>query len=292
MNHPITADIIHLLRHLVVALQPFAQAQNVELRFESEMDRLSVPYNPEYLLPDLTQLLCRVVTVTPENHSVTLQASLLGSAGAFCLQLSVVNTGSNLARLTEITAKMRHPVHVKALEEKGTRFELRLPMERSLQAVEEEAAEPPDIGGSPLLKQFYAEMRKWLSSHFSDPVNLERAVNKQHPRDAVFLHKVNAVILAHLDRENFDVKQLCKSLALSRTQLYRRLVPIIRQPPAKYIRLVRLQKAKEMLEAGEMNIGEIATRTGFRSPSHFTRIFTEHYGVRPSAFRRQPKPKT
>lgn len=292
MIHPVNADIIPLLRNLVEALQPFATAQHVTLCFKADYPQLLTVYHPEKILPDLTQLLCRVVTFTPEKHSVTLQVVVLDSPGMCCLQLCVFNTGVSLVYLTEIIARMKHPVQVKVLEEKGTRFELLLPLERSLQAVQETVPEQPNPGSAILLKHFYAEMRKRLSSHFSDPVNLERAVNKLNPKDATFLHKANAVILAHLEQEHFDVKQLCKSLALSRTQLYRRLVPIIRQSPAKYIRLVRLQKAKEMLEAGEMNIGEIAAQTGFQSPSHFTRIFTEHFGVRPSAFRRQPKPKT
>jgi AraC-like DNA-binding protein len=291
MIHPVHADLLPLLRNLVEALQPFSAAQHVTLRFEADRPEICTLYHPEKILPDLTQLLCRVVTFTPQEHSVTLRANLLDSPEHYCLVLSVLNTGASLGYLAEITNGMAQPVHIEPLEKPGTAFVWHLPLQRSPQPTEEAPEQAPPRG-SPLLKQFYSEMRKRLSSHFSDPVNLERAVNKQHPRDAAFLHKINAVILAHLDRENFCVKQLCKSLALSRTQLYRRLVPIIRQPPARYIRLVRLQKAKEMLETGEMNIGEIATQTGFQSQSHFTRIFTKHYGVRPSAFRRQPKPKT
>ncbi len=291
MMHPVKADLILLLRHLVGALQPFADVHLVALRLEVDREELVIAHHPEELISDLTQLLCRVVTFTPENHSVVLKASLVDSPEQFCLQLKVDNTGLNLARLTEITFKMKRPVQVTPLNEAGTRFEMFLPIERTFQAVVEAPADPPQ-SNQPLLKQFHDEMRKRLGSHFSDPVNMERAVSGRSPRDGAFLQKVNAIILAHLDYEHFDVKCLCKSLGLSRTQLYRRLCPLIRQSPARYIRLVRLQKAKELLEAGELAIGDIALRTGFQSQSHFTRIFTEHYGVRPSAFRRQPKTKT
>jgi len=292
MTHPVQADLIPLLRNLVEALKPFANTQHIALSFEADRLELITFYHPEDILPDLTQLLCRVITFTPQGHSVILRVNLLESPGKHFLQFFVCNTGLSLVFLNEITDKMKRPVQVVALDVPGTRFELRLEGDRPLQTREGTFSWPVNPGSSSHLKQFYDEMRKRLSSHFSDPVNLERAVQRQHPKDAAFLHKINAVILARLDDQKFDVKQLCKLLALSRTQVYRRLVPIIRQSPARYIRLMRLQKAKEMLEAGEMTIGEIADRTGFQSQSHFTRTFTEHYGVRPSAFRRRPNPKT
>jgi AraC-like DNA-binding protein len=286
MVHPVTANVIPMLHHLVQGLLPFAEAQGVALKFETEIETLATSYHPENIVPDLTQLLCRVVTFTPEGHEVTLRASI---QGAF-LQLYIENTGTNLAHLSEIVAKLNHEAQATALEGGGTKFELEVPIqnEQPTEAVPQPA---PSSGGHSLLKPFFAEMRKRLSSHFSDPVNLEKAVSGRNPRDGAFLQKVNAIILAHIDREDFDVKRLCKSLVLSRTQLYRRLCPLIKQPPAKYIRLVRLQKAKELLEAGELTIGEIALNTGFQSQSHFTRLFLEHYGMKPSSFKRQPRPK-
>ncbi len=292
MVHPITTDILPLLRNLVEALQPFAEAHLVALRFEADQGELVIAHHPEALMPDLTQLLCRVVTFTPEKHAVILRAGLLDTPELYCLQLSVVNSGSNLCRLLQIIAGLKQPVQVTSSDEPpGTRFDWLLLLERPFQAPGEVPLTQLQTD-RPFLKQFYDEMRKRLSSHFSDPVNMERVVSGRSPREGAFLQKVNAIITAHLNEEHFDVQRLCKALAMSRTQLYRRLCPLIRQSPARYVRLLRLQKAKELLEAGELSIGEIVLRTGFQSQSHFTRIFQTHFGVRPSAFRRQPKPKT
>ncbi|NJN42917.1 MAG: helix-turn-helix transcriptional regulator [Flammeovirgaceae bacterium] len=79
---------------------------------------------------------------------------------------------------------------------------------------------------------------------------------------------------------------------MSRTQLFRRLKPIIRQSPGSYIRTLKLQKAKELFETTDLRISEVAYQTGFETASHFTKVFTKQYGVKPSLFCRKKQPAT
>jgi transcriptional regulator GlxA family with amidase domain len=74
---------------------------------------------------------------------------------------------------------------------------------------------------------------------------------------------------------------------MSRTQLFRRLKPLIQQPPAKYIKSIRLQKAKELLETTDITVGDAAFKTGFQTQSHFTKAFVDSFGFRPSAIKRK-----
>jgi transcriptional regulator GlxA family with amidase domain len=64
------------------------------------------------------------------------------------------------------------------------------------------------------------------------------------------------------------------------------LKSLIQQAPANYIKIIRLQKAKELLETTDLTVGEVVFRTGFQTLSHFTHIFQKQYGVLPSVFRR------
>ena len=95
--------------------------------------------------------------------------------------------------------------------------------------------------------------------------------------------------MANLDREGFDTISLGKALALSRSQLYRRIKPLTGCAPAKYIRHVRLQTAKKYLSNKDLSIGEVAFRTGFINQSHFTRLFRKRFGVNPSDLRKNQK---
>ncbi len=53
-------------------------------------------------------------------------------------------------------------------------------------------------------------------------------------------------------------------------------------PPSEWIRKRRLEKAKELLENTLLTVSEICYTTGFENPTHFSRIFKDHFGITPS----------
>lgn len=129
---------------------------------------------------------------------------------------------------------------------------------------------------------FFAEVQQRLQSHFSKTENLIVSLNQRNPRDAAFLTKVNELILKNLESTQFDANHLAEAMNMSRTQLFRRLKPIIKKPTAAYIKNIRLNKAKELLETTDLRIGEVAFKTGFETASHFTKVFAKQFGFNPS----------
>jgi len=61
----------------------------------------------------------------------------------------------------------------------------------------------------------------------------------------------------------------------------------LRQTPARYLRDVRLRHAERLLTRSALPVALIAEQCGFVSPFHFSRLFKEHYGLAPLAFRQQ-----
>lgn len=53
-----------------------------------------------------------------------------------------------------------------------------------------------------------------------------------------------------------------------------------------YINGVRLEKAVDYLNEGDLNITEIALRCGFDSINYFSRLFKKHYNVSPTKFKK------
>ena len=49
---------------------------------------------------------------------------------------------------------------------------------------------------------------------------------------------------------------------------------------------MRVQKAKELLEAAPLSITEIAAAVGYDDPNQLARVFRKAVGVSPSAWRR------
>ncbi|HTR29196.1 MAG TPA: AraC family transcriptional regulator, partial [Puia sp.] len=240
------------------------------------------------IVRDVAPLLCHIIAYMPENHRVTIRTLGLSEPKRDKFILTVGNTGIDLSHVTEIPLACRQPMNVLRAADNGTTFELTWSFAR------EDAATSPTIAGAAgraeqsaaFLPAFYAEVRKRFQSHYTKSENLVAALSLRQPKEASFLREVNAMIEANLHTEGFDVASLSASMNMSRVQLYRRLKPLIRQAPAEYIKLIRLQKAKQLLETTELRMGEIAYKTGFQSQSHFTKVFTRQYGMPPSLFSR------
>lgn len=97
-----------------------------------------------------------------------------------------------------------------------------------------------------------------------------------------YVNKVISFIVQNMEDANYSVNELASDLAVSRSQLHRKLVALTNYSTTNFIRMIRLEKAKDMLLRGDGNITEIAYKCGFNSQSYFTKSFTEYVGKSPS----------
>ena len=98
-----------------------------------------------------------------------------------------------------------------------------------------------------------------------------------------FLQKVIKIIHENIGEHAFGASQLAYKLSLSESQIYRKLKAISGKSTAVFIRSIRLQKGKELIQTTENTISEIAYEVGFNDPSWFSRAFKEEFGFAPSA---------
>jgi AraC-like DNA-binding protein len=282
MIHPSATDLIELLKQIVKMLQPYAQSHGIELRFESKEKRFVLLFRPDLVIHDLTNLICNIISYTPHENTITIITDK--KTGEF--KITIVNTGINLSPVTEITRSCLHQVSVKGdKENKQTWFSFTLPV--TIEKEKENNNKPVEPVNKKIIPDYYNEIRNRLRSHFSKADTLVAQLSILYPKEAAFLQKINAVIVANMENEFFDSSVLSREMNMSRTQLFRRLKPLIQQPPAKYIKSIRLQKAKELLETTDTTVGDAAFKTGFQTQSHFTKAFIESFGFRPSAIKRK-----
>jgi signal transduction histidine kinase/DNA-binding response OmpR family regulator len=100
-----------------------------------------------------------------------------------------------------------------------------------------------------------------------------------------FLAKVRAVVEARLSDPDLEMPQLERALAMSRSQIFRKIKALTGKSPSLYIRSIRLAQAQELLRSTALTVSEIAYDTGFSSPQYFSDTFMEEFGVRPSEAR-------
>lgn len=92
----------------------------------------------------------------------------------------------------------------------------------------------------------------------------------------------------HIDEE-IKVEQLANIALLSPFYYQRLFHRLVKKPVMEYIKLRRMAKALDELVNNDKRIIDIALELGFTSHSHFTRTFTEVFGMSPSEYRKYPK---
>ncbi|MBR9844769.1 MAG: response regulator [Algicola sp.] len=110
--------------------------------------------------------------------------------------------------------------------------------------------------------------------------------NQKAPdKNVEFLNEVIDVIHNHLEDSSFNATKLSKALAMSDSQLYRKLKAISNSSTSIFIRNVRLEKSKELLKTTHLSISEVAYATGFNDPNWFSKAFKETFNMSPTEFR-------
>ena len=104
-------------------------------------------------------------------------------------------------------------------------------------------------------------------------------------REPELILQVRALIEQHLGDGEYGVEQLAQNLCMERTGLYKKLTVLTNTTPVAFIRSIRLHHAAVLLQEGKQSVNEIAERTGFSSPSYFTKCFKKEFGVLPSEYR-------
>ncbi len=100
-----------------------------------------------------------------------------------------------------------------------------------------------------------------------------------------FVIKVRELVEAHISDPEFSVEQLCGDLFMSHSKLHRKLDALTGCSPNKFIRIIRLKKAKQLLKSDEDSISSVAIDCGFSDPGYFSRVFKQEFGVTPNEWR-------
>lgn len=105
--------------------------------------------------------------------------------------------------------------------------------------------------------------------------------------DKKFINDFASIVEANLSNESFNVEDICKSIGISRVQLYRKVKALLNCNITEYILNRRLQKAKFLLLNEDLSIAEITYKVGFASPTYFATVFKSKYNCTPSDFKKR-----
>ena len=128
--------------------------------------------------------------------------------------------------------------------------------------------------------------RKYHSS-FADGLEVESLNISDESRDKKFMDQVMKVIADNYRNSYFEIGDFAEALGVSRSLLNKKLQSLVGQSAGQLLRAFRLKTAHELIvrnrKTRAMNISEIAYEVGFNDSKYFTRCFTKHFNINPSA---------
>ena len=84
-----------------------------------------------------------------------------------------------------------------------------------------------------------------------------------------------------------SLSEFAQSVNLSVWRLCHVFKTDVGMPPMRYLRLLRMERAKDLLESSFLSVKEIGFRVGLTDESHFVRDFKATYGLSPACYRTQ-----
>ena len=101
--------------------------------------------------------------------------------------------------------------------------------------------------------------------------------------DPRVLHTIN--LLSEDVSNQCDIKALADSVNLSPSRLRHLFKDETGYTPAQYLKRLRLERAKELLEGSFLRLKEVMPRVGVKDESHFVRDFKKTHGLPPIKYR-------
>jgi AraC family transcriptional regulator len=137
--------------------------------------------------------------------------------------------------------------------------------------------------GGPLAAESLANvLAVHLIRHVLAPRSLVRGRDGALPRDR--LRAVVEYIEEHLDAGP-TLEQLAAVAHLSPYHFARQFKAATGLPPHQYVIMRRVERAKQLLQGGDLSLAEVAARAGFSDQSQFSHHFKRLVGVTPGHFR-------
>ena len=100
------------------------------------------------------------------------------------------------------------------------------------------------------------------------------------PRIAVIVERMHLEI-----NQPLSVAGLAASVNLSPSRLMHLFRAETGVPPGRYLRDLRLSRARSQLETTFLSVKQVMFEVGFSDPSHFSRAFKLRFGISPGALR-------
>lgn len=104
-------------------------------------------------------------------------------------------------------------------------------------------------------------------------------------KDIALLSEIADILHQNITNPDFGILEFCETLNISRTQLHRKITALTGLSTSHYIRKLRLEIAKDLLETSNLLVYEVAYKVGFSDITYFSSSFSAEYGCPPKVIK-------
>lgn len=113
---------------------------------------------------------------------------------------------------------------------------------------------------------------------------LNAGAQRIRPTDRTAFNLASAYVRANLDRQ-ITLDDLCRASCVSASKLTGLFKSIEGTTPLGFVRSIRMEHARRLLEEGDEPLSRVAAAVGFTRQGSFSEAFKERYGITPSRYR-------
>lgn len=136
-----------------------------------------------------------------------------------------------------------------------------------------------------LIKRMYLEGKaiELISHQLAWLVYDEKPQKKNlilRPDDIERIHEARDILISNMENPP-SLLELARQVGLNDTKLKRGFRQVFKTTVFGCLYSQRMERARQLLQDGKVNVTDVAYEVGYSSPGNFTRAFTRHFGCNP-----------
>ena len=135
-----------------------------------------------------------------------------------------------------------------------------------------------DHAGAAMIGHLYLFLSELIRTHPTS--HSTQTLRQRHHQTALQFIYVNFM-------NDISVQEIANHVGISRSQLYRIFQAESGESPVDFLNRYRVHEALLLLREMHLSISQVAASAGFADPLYFSRVFKQHKGLSPSAYRAQ-----
>ncbi len=125
-----------------------------------------------------------------------------------------------------------------------------------------------------------------LSSMIQENQNKRNIEHKKDYPQQVYIEYAIDYIAHHIS-DNLKVSDIAAYIGIDRSYLTKNFKKILGISPQQHILNIKMSKAAALLQQGSLPIKQISDMVGYQNALAFSKVFKQHFGMSPSAYREE-----